>query len=78
VDVHAFVFDSEGSVVDGIMYPAASLSGSGVIAGQPVKCIAADHLVKFHTGYPIRPSDRLDVAALCERFGVECPDEYRK
>jgi lincosamide nucleotidyltransferase A/C/D/E len=78
IDVHAFVFDERGEVVDGIMYPAASLAGSGTIAGRAVRCISADHLVKFHTGYAIRDTDRADVSALCERFGIELPPEYRR
>jgi len=50
------------------MYPAASLSGRGVIAGRAVKCI---------TGYRFRDTDVRDASALCERFGIDYPDEYQ-
>jgi lincosamide nucleotidyltransferase A/C/D/E len=77
VDVHAFVLDGAGRVVDGIKYPAGSLTGTGTIAGHVVRCIEPSHLVAFHTGYPLRVTDWMDVTALCERFGIALPDEYR-
>jgi len=76
IDVHAFVFDDQGNVKEGIKYPAGSLSGTGVIDGHAVNCISPEHMVKFHTGYKLRESDLHDVAALCERFGIEYPEEY--
>ncbi|MBI4672669.1 MAG: aminoglycoside nucleotidyltransferase [Chloroflexi bacterium] len=81
VDVHAIVFDAEGNGLygppeKGVMYPAASLTGSGVINGQAVKCISPEYMVKFHTGYKLRESDFQDVAALCARFGIDYPEEY--
>jgi lincosamide nucleotidyltransferase A/C/D/E len=81
VDVHAIVFDDEkngiyGPVERGVMYPAASLTGTGLIDGQKVRCIAAEYLVEFHTGYELKESDYHDVAALCEKFGIELPEEY--
>ncbi len=33
-------------------------------------------MVKFHTGYNLDESDYLDVKALCQRFGIEMPQEY--
>jgi lincosamide nucleotidyltransferase A/C/D/E len=83
VDIHVIVFDTEGNglygpVERGIMYPAASLSGRGTIAGRAVNCIAPEYLVKFHTGYPLRPTDFHDVSALCDRFGITKPPEYRR
>src|SRR4030042_3091379 len=81
VDVHAIVFDDKrnglyGPIERGVMYPAASLTGKGTINGQPVKCISAEHMVKFHTGYALDENDFKDVTALCERFGIEYPSEY--
>lgn len=81
VDVHAVVFDSEGNglygpVEKGVMYPAASLSATGVIDGRSVKCIGAEYIVRFHTGYSPRERDFRDVSALCERFGLDYPEEY--
>ncbi len=76
VDVHVIVLDAAGKVVDGLAYPTESLTGTGTIAGHAVRCIEPRHLVKFHSGYPIRDKDRHDVAALCERFGIELPEDY--
>lgn len=82
VDVHAFVFDENGDGVygppqNGDYYRADALTGRGIIAGQPVRCIAPEWLVRFRTGYPPRDKDSLDVRALCERFGFELPEPYR-
>jgi lincosamide nucleotidyltransferase A/C/D/E len=81
VDVHAVTLDAAGNGLygppeKGVMYPAGSLTGSGTVGGQPVKCIAPEYLVQFHTGYPLRPTDFQDVAALCARFGIDLPAEY--
>jgi lincosamide nucleotidyltransferase A/C/D/E len=35
-------------------------------------------MVKFHTGYELDENDFHDVLALCEKFGIEVPAEYRK
>lgn len=77
VDLHAFVRNVSGDVVDGIRYPTESLTGWGRIGGQAVRCIEPASLVRFHTGYPIRDSDRADVAALCRRFKIALPAEYQ-
>jgi lincosamide nucleotidyltransferase A/C/D/E len=82
VDVHVIVFAADGNGVygpaeNGVTYPAASLRGVGLVDGHPVRCIAAEYLVKFHTGYKLRDRDFKDVSALCERFGIDYPDEYR-
>ena len=79
VDVHAFVYDSDGNGVygpRGVTYPPAALSGTGTIDGQVVSCISAESLVKFHTGYALQMTDYHDVTALCEQFGTEYPEEY--
>lgn len=82
VDVHVIVFDAAGNGVlgppeNGHVYPAGSLNGSGAISGRIVRCIAAEFMVRFRTGYPPRPSDRHDVGLLCEHFGIPLPEEYR-
>ena len=33
-------------------------------------------MVGFHTGYELHDSDFKDVSALCERFGIDYPEEY--
>ncbi len=77
IDVHAFVFDDRGEVVQGTLYPKDSLAGSGTINGRVVKCVSPEYMVKFHTGYKLRDTDFKDVAALCERFGIDYPAEYQ-
>lgn len=82
VDVHAVVFDSQGNGLygppdRGVMYPAGSLTGVGRVSGQTVRCISAGYLVKFHTGYKLREVDFKDVSALCARFGIDYPAEFR-
>mgnify|MGYP001564823259 CR=1 FL=1 len=81
IDVHAVTFDENGNglygpIEKGVMYPAASLTGTGKIDGQPVMCISPEHLVKFHTGYEIDETDFKDVSTLCEKFGIAMPHEY--
>ena len=83
VDVHVIVFDHErnglyGLVEKGVMYPAGSLTGTGILGGHPVQCISAGYMVKFHTGYDLREKDYKDVSALCLRFGIELPEEYSR
>ena len=83
VDVHAVVFDEKrngifGPVENGLMYPAGSLLGNGVIGGYPVRCIAAEYVILFHRNYEPRPKDFLDVTALCQRFGLAYPEEYAR
>lgn len=76
VDVHVFVFDAEGNVVQGTRYAAESLTGNGAIYGQSVRCISAEWMVKYHTGYAVRDTDIQDVRALCRKFGIPLPQEY--
>jgi lincosamide nucleotidyltransferase A/C/D/E len=81
IDIHVLEIDDAGNGIYGPpeygeIYPAGSLDGTGSIAGRSVRCVAAEHLVAFHTGYPLRPQDVHDVTALCARFGIDLPDEY--
>lgn len=83
VDVHAIVLDEAGNGIygppeNGEMYPASALTGSGSIRGRPVRCIAPEDMVRFHTGYPLRPHDYADVSALCRRFHIPLPPEYAR
>lgn len=81
VDVHVINLDGDGNGIygpHGDIYPASSLKGSGVIGGRAVRCISAEDLVKFHTGYELDETDYQDVRALCDRFGIELPGEYAK
>lgn len=81
VDVHAVVFDAEGNGLygppdRGVMYPAGSLTGVGRVGGLTVRCVSAEYLVKFHTGYKLREVDYKDVSALCARFDIDYPAEF--
>lgn len=83
VDFHVVELDAAGNGLysppdRGVWYPAASLAGCGVIAGRRVRCISADWLVRFHTGYPPEAEDRADVAALCAEFGLPVPGGYER
>jgi lincosamide nucleotidyltransferase A/C/D/E len=83
VDIHLIEIDAAGNGIygpleNGEMYPAGSLLGHGTSAGQVVRCIAAAFLVHFHTGYPLGDTDIHDVTALCSRFGIPLPEEYRR
>jgi lincosamide nucleotidyltransferase A/C/D/E len=76
VDYHSFVVDENGNVVGGIMYPATSLSGSGLIEGYVVRCIAPKHMIEFHSGYKLTEKDFRDVSALCKKFDIPLPEAY--
>jgi lincosamide nucleotidyltransferase A/C/D/E len=81
IDVHVIVLDDQGDgiygpVENGERYPADALAGTGMIAGQSVRCISAEWTIKFHSGYELKQKDYKDVSALCEKFGIELPAEY--
>jgi lincosamide nucleotidyltransferase A/C/D/E len=83
VDIHVIVLDAAGRGLYGppevdFVFPAASLQGSGTVGGRTVSCIAPEWLVRFHTGYEVDANDWADVSALCERFAIEIPEEYRR
>ena len=77
IEAHAFNFDNDGRVVeekywDG--YSGNSLSGTGTIEGNVVRCVSLDQL--FKTKRNFKESDYKDIVALCEKFGIELPKEY--
>jgi lincosamide nucleotidyltransferase A/C/D/E len=78
IDIHSYTFDTYGTIAFGVEYPFDSLTGTGSIHGYQVKCISAEWMVKFHTGYELDENDYHDVSALCKRFSIEIPDEYGK
>jgi lincosamide nucleotidyltransferase A/C/D/E len=67
-----------GSVVDGVVFPAEALAGQGQIAGMAVSCEAAEWAVRWHSGYSPREIDHHDVPLLCQRFGIELPEQFRR
>jgi lincosamide nucleotidyltransferase A/C/D/E len=78
VDFHSYTFDAHGMLVFGIAYPLESLTGTGSIQGYPIKCISAEWMVKFHSGYELDENDYSDVSALCERFGIALPVDFNQ
>ena len=78
VDIHTYTLDRANHPEQGLDYPLESLNGVGTILGYPVRCIALEDMVKFHTGYELDENDYHDVKALCQRFGIEMPTEYAK
>lgn len=78
IDYHVFITDEEGKIVGGIAYPDESLTGTGMIDGQNVRCISPEYMVKFHSGYELRDKDYQDVSALCEKFDIDLPEEYSR
>lgn len=77
VDVHSYTFDLEGNNIYGIEYPEASLTGTGTINGQEVRCIALEWVIKFHENYEPSENDIKDTKALCNKFGVKPPRNYK-
>jgi lincosamide nucleotidyltransferase A/C/D/E len=83
IDFHVIVRDEEGRGVygppaNGENYPAEALTGKGMIEGRAVDCITPAWLVQFHTEYVPDSTDWADVSALCERFDIPVPAEYRQ
>jgi lincosamide nucleotidyltransferase A/C/D/E len=75
VDVHAFVHDDRGELLDGVGYPAASLTGSGTIDGHGVRCISAPYMLEFIAPWIAKWPQKYvpAVRALCEKFNLELP-----
>lgn len=61
----------------GEIYPADSITGTGKIQGQTVRCISPEWMVKFHSGYQLKEKDFRDVYALCSKFGIALPVAYK-
>ncbi len=78
VDIHSYTFDEQGNNIYGVAYLPEHFTGVGLINGYPVKCISAEWMVKFHTGYELDENDFLDTLALCKRFDIALPEEYDK
>ncbi len=76
IDFHSCTFDDEGNNIFGVKYPIDSLQGSGIIADFPVRCVPPNWLVKFHSGYELDEIDYQDVKLLCEKFGLQIPEEF--
>ncbi|MGV9838468.1 nucleotidyltransferase domain-containing protein [Nocardia niigatensis] len=77
VDINVFAHDADGDVAYGIEYTAESLTGTGIIDGEKVDCIAARWMFTFKTAYPPAAEDRADVQAMATKFGFPVPDSHR-
>lgn len=77
IDIHSYTFDSSGNIIFGVEYPPDSLKGLGSIDGFTVQCITPEWMVKFHTGYPLDETDYQDVRLLCQKYGLELPEEFQ-
>ena len=79
IDVHAFVFDGKGKVIEGIMYPAESLLGLGTIDNHTVRCISPEYMVEFLAPWIYKWSEKYlpAVSALCQKYKLELPKEYK-
>jgi len=79
VDLHPVVFDARGDGWQPLgdnawgAYPAAGLTGVGLIAGRRVRCIPPGPQLPHPLGSPVDESDRHDLRLLAERFGVGLP-----
>ena len=77
VDIHPLVFDQQGNGTKDLgngstfTYPAAGLSGAGVIGGREVRCLTPDLQLACHRGYEPDEDDYDDVVALSGVLGVE-------
>lgn len=78
IDIHAFISDRKGDVIGGIMYPTESLTGSGTINSNTVRCISAEYIVQFLAPWLSKHPHKYvkDISALCEKFNVKYPKEY--
>ncbi len=78
IDIHAFVYDENGDVVDGTMYPAESLTGSGTIGGHTVRCISPNYMVEFLATWISKwPEKYVEaVRELCQKYQIPLPKQY--
>lgn len=77
IDIHSFEFDKMGNNIYGINYPKQSLTGKGIISGQIINCIAPEYVVQFHGNYEPKKKDLQDLKALCKKFNLELPENYK-
>ena len=76
IDFHSCSFDKDRNNIFGVAYTWEALIGKGEISGVPVRCVPADILVEYHTGYPLDENDYHDVRLLCKKFNLTIPPDY--
>ncbi len=88
-DAHALRLDEQGNGIpawekaEGFIFTPQYLSGEGMVAGYPVRCMSAEYQMVAHTGYALPDKQVPDLIRLYEKFAVEYPKEisriiYRK
>ena len=82
VDFHVIDVAEDGTGTYGppppeFTFPADSLTAVAELCGRTVRAIPPHRLVEFHTGYEPDDDDRADVLALCQRFEIAVPPQYR-
>lgn len=83
VDFHVIELDENGNgtygpLENGSLYPASAFTGTGIIGGKKVNCFSAEYQVESHSGYIPRDKDYQDVLAICGKFNIQLPIEYRR
>jgi lincosamide nucleotidyltransferase A/C/D/E len=81
IDVHVIALNDNGDgmygpIENGVVFPAASLTGKGKIGNLQVNCISPEYVVKFHSGYELKEKDCQDIFAICKKFNLEIPNAY--
>lgn len=77
VDFHPIRVDEEGNGRQDLgngrfgRYPAAGLSGEGLIGGRRARCLTPEVQLLHHRGYELPNHERRDVELLAERFGLQ-------
>jgi lincosamide nucleotidyltransferase A/C/D/E len=82
VDFHVIDLGPDGTGIYGppppeFIFPADSLTAVTGLCGRKVRAIPPHRLVEFHTGYEPDADDQADVLALCDRFDIAVPPQYR-
>ena len=62
----------------GVAYPNYAFDGVGKIDEMTVRCLSAKYQVESHSGYELRNKDHMDVLAICEKFKIDLPVEYKQ
>jgi FMN phosphatase YigB (HAD superfamily) len=86
VDLHGVVVDASGNGLygpqpeggGGRVYPADAFKGTGLINGESVRCLTAEHQMANHATYDPGEADFHDVQMLHQRFGIALPDGFAK
>jgi len=82
IDVHTVTFDDEGGGVQVLQdgtpwrYPPTGFSGTGLVAGRPVRCLTAEVQILCHLDYEPDEIDREDMTRLAVRYGLRLPPPF--